>query len=1067
MKKFLCVALLSLFFFTGKSQVLNTSFCQTPGSVYAVAIDSVNNIVYVGGSFTSFCGSPRTRLAAMNLTTGALLPWNPTANSDVTSLYVHNGALYVGGFFTSIGGQPHNRIAKFNRGAGALSTWNPNITTGNFVSTIVGKGDKIFFGGDVLITVGTGKYVAEVDTGSAAATPWTDYPNLNVNALAIDGNSLYVGGTFTQLGGTIQSYIAKYNLGGSTTLTAWNPNLDNNVQALCAKSGTLYAGGAFTFVATDPRDHIAEIDTSTGVATAWNPGANNDVFDLEYRDGILYALGNVSVFGGVTENFIGALDVTSNTATSWNAQITSTIQDAAIAGKKIFLGGGFPTVLGQPRTGFGVICIDPIAPISSSISTASGNVCVGAPAINYSVTAVPGATTYSWNYSGSGTVTTSGTTNSVNFDFSSSVAASGGVISVSATNGCQTSNTETTSVNVYDFTASISAPFSITCGDSAFLQGSDNYLGAGSVAYAWSPSTSLTFTNTTATTSGSQTTITYQLDLVSTEGCLATNMFTLTVNAIDVITTTAFGGNILCATKDTIFLSNDYQGAGSVTYTWSPSLGLNTSDPDTVVAAPVITTNYTLTASSSDGCVALPEVVNISVTPITLTPQASPATITCGNTSTLTVSDNYPGGGSITYTWSPSADLTGANTASPVSSATTGSTYSVDITTTEGCQSSALINVNVDVLQITPALGLYTVTCGGAATMNTTNNSANPNLVYSWLPTTGLSNTAISNPVAIPSSQTIYTVTMSLPASGCADAVAVDTVNILAPATPNICEVTTNDSSKNNVIYWDKTPFSATDSFIVYRETTTNTYSKIATIAHTDSSFYVDTARSIGPANGNPNIGSYRYKISVKDSCGYEGNKSPYHNTVYFIDNQTGVFTWNIYAVEFSATPVTTFDLQRDNLNNGVWTSVGIVTGNQTTLNDPNYNTYQSIANWRVEANGFNCTATARQNNGAMGAIIKSKSNITNNRVVGIKNNTVGNVSIYPNPNSGKFVIDLGAVSGKIAVKIFNMLGEEIYANNTTATDRLPVDLGAFENGTYVIQLSNEKHVITKRIVKN
>ncbi len=1061
MKKVLLSLSFLVLLATGKAQgpAVNLAFPDCNNAVYAVKYDSARNAVYVGGSFTFVGSTPRTRFASMNATTGAVNTWNPTFDNYPWDFLIVDHYLYVVGTFNNVNGTPRNHAAKFDLTTQTLTSWNPAVTGSSVMALEYNDGS---------IYLSSANTVYQVDTANTAAITWSTINDGYAGFLKVNGGFLYALGNYTQMDGQTRYNISAFDISsGTPVLDAWAPDADATCNYIDFYNNMAYVSGNFSVIAGTSVSNLTEISLAgngPATSTGWSPPSTSNIQRIRVKGDYLY------YFNYSTP--MREIYLPTHTITNWVVNFSSgfawDMYGFDMSPTKVYVGGGWSIgCQASTKKNFATLCAGQLGEFTPGSISGSGNVCVGAPAINYTVTPPTGATTYSWTYAGPGTVTTSGSTNNVNFDFSAATAGAA-TISVVGSNGCvNTVGTETLSISTYDFVVNISGTSPITCGDSTVLTGSDNYAGSGTVNYAWTPATALSYTNTTATTSGSHTTITYQLDLISTEGCRAGNGFTVNVNPIVVTPTVAFGGNILCATNDTIYLANDYPGAGSVTYTWSPSIALNTSDPDTVVAAPVVTTDYTITASSSDGCVATPVTVNISVTPITLTPQASPATITCGNTSTLTVSDNYPGSGSITYTWSPSADLTGANTASPVSSTTTGITYSLDITTTEGCQSSAQVFVNVDPLQITPSMGLYTVTCGGATMMNTSNNSSNPNLVYSWLPTMGLSDATISNPVATPSSQTIYTVTMSLPSTGCADAVAIDTVNILAPQTPFICEVTTDDSSKNNIIYWNKTPFTTTDSFIVYRETTTNIYTKIATIAQTDSSFYVDTARSIGPANGNPNIGSYRYKLAVKDSCGYISGLSPYHNTVYFIDNQTGVFTWNLYAVESAATPVTTFELWRDNNNNGFWILVGSVTGNQTTLNDPNYALHQSLANWRVEAQGFNCTPTARQNNGALGAIVKSKSNITNNRVVGIKNNTIGNVIIYPNPNSGKFVVDLGTVSGKISVKIFNMLGEEVYSNNTTAVDRLPVDLSAFDDGTYVIQVSNEKNVTTKRIIKN
>jgi len=182
-------------------------------------------------------------------------------------------------------------------------------------------------------------------------------------------------------------------------------------------------------------------------------------------------------------------------------------------------------------------------------------------------------------------------------------------------------------------------------------------------------------------------------------------------------------------------------------------------------------------------------------------------------------------------------------------------------------------------------------------------------------------------------------------------------------AVPAICMVSVDSLSTYNYIYWEKSLYPTADSFIVYREVSTGIYLPIGSVSKDSFSLYIDTARSIGPANGDPNIGTYRYKLAIKDSCGNISAKSPYHNSVFFIDLQNNTFIWNTYDVEGQATPVGNFYLMRDDFNTGNYVSIGSVSGTQTTLNDPNYATYQGIANWRVDADNFNCTPTQKQGN--------------------------------------------------------------------------------------------------------
>lgn len=50
------------------------------------------------------------------MASGTSNAFNPNANGDVNTLLLNNDILYVGGNFTTIGGQTRNRLASYNIG---------------------------------------------------------------------------------------------------------------------------------------------------------------------------------------------------------------------------------------------------------------------------------------------------------------------------------------------------------------------------------------------------------------------------------------------------------------------------------------------------------------------------------------------------------------------------------------------------------------------------------------------------------------------------------------------------------------------------------------------------------------------------------------------------------------------------------------------------------------------------------------------------------------------------------------------------------------------------------------
>jgi hypothetical protein len=272
---------------------------------------------------------------------------------------------------------------------------------------------------------------------------------------------------------------------------------------------------------------------------------------------------------------------------------------------------------------------------------------------------------------------------------------------------------------------------------------------------------------------------------------------------------------------------------------------------------------------------------------------------------------------------------------------------------------------------------------------------------------------------------------------------------------PELCLVTSDSTSTNNVLYWDKANYPSVDSFIVYRETSSGVYSRIGAQQYGVLSQFTDTARHVGVASGDPNAGTYRYKLQALDTAGTLSAVGPYHNTVYFVDNGGGTFTWNLYSVEnLTLTPVSNYCLMRDNTHNGNWQQVACVSGTQGTLNDPQYAAYSSTADWRVYANGFNCTPTMRYANNALeAAIVKSKSNITNNRGIGVKENYHVQLFLFPNPAGNDFTIACEKELGMIT--LYNALGAVVYKQTSNNLSER-IDISRLPAGMYSIQVQGK-----------
>ncbi|MFN8179025.1 MAG: FlgD immunoglobulin-like domain containing protein [bacterium] len=211
--------------------------------------------------------------------------------------------------------------------------------------------------------------VMPLQGGSGSAGLWsTDGP---VYAVARSGNTVYLGGEFTQVGpaqgnGGAESAavvagasvrgiegVPRNNLAALNATTGeampWDPGANGIVKALAVANGTVYVGGLFTSVAGETRNRLAALDAVTGALRPWDPDANGAVRAMVIVGGTLYAGGGFTFVGGQARNRLVALDLMSGAITSWNPNAGRTVRAMAVSGSTLYLGGEFTSLGGRGR----------------------------------------------------------------------------------------------------------------------------------------------------------------------------------------------------------------------------------------------------------------------------------------------------------------------------------------------------------------------------------------------------------------------------------------------------------------------------------------------------------------------------------------------------------------------------------------------------------------------------------------------------------------------------------------------------------------------------------------------
>jgi uncharacterized protein (TIGR02145 family) len=340
-----------------------------------------------------------------------------------------------------------------------------------------------------------------------------------------------------------------------------------------------------------------------------------------------------------------------------------------------------------------------------------------------------GATSYAWN---------NGVTNGVAF---TPVNTQTYTVTGTNANGCTNTAQVTVSVNALP-TVSAGANQSICSGAQVTLNGS------GASNYIWNNGVTNGVAFTPATTQ------TYTVSGTDANGCSNTAQVTVTVNALPVVSA---GANQSICSGAQVTLN----GSGATSYAW------NNGVTNSVAFTPANTQTYTVTGTNANGCANTAQ-VTVTVNALPTANAGSNTLINCVNNPNGATLGTAPQAG-FTYQWSPATGLSSANLANPIANPINSTAYTLTVTqTATGCSNTASVNVTVNIAapQANPGQN-SSITC--VANTNGVNIGSNPSagLTYAWTPSTGLSASNISNPVANPLLTTTYTLTITNTSNGC------------------------------------------------------------------------------------------------------------------------------------------------------------------------------------------------------------------------------------------------------------------------------------------------------------
>jgi gliding motility-associated-like protein len=237
-------------------------------------------------------------------------------------------------------------------------------------------------------------------------------------------------------------------------------------------------------------------------------------------------------------------------------------------------------------------------------------------------------------------------------------------------------------------------------------------------------------------------------------------------------------------------------------WSWEPATGLSNPFGPNTTASPESTTTYVVSAFSEQGC---PIFDTVTVNVLEFLATAGPETLICeGETLQLEAT------GGVTYSWSPAAGLSCTDCPDPVASPSQTQTYTVAITSADGCSDTLRTTVFVNPLPFVGAEPDTVLFVGESVGL-----SSSEGVTYLWSPSDGLDDPSSPNPLATPNMTTTYTLTMT-GANGCVntDQVTIEVIELLEIFVPTA--FSPNGDGQNDFLSIINRGLAGLDEFSIY-----------------------------------------------------------------------------------------------------------------------------------------------------------------------------------------------------------------------------------------------------------
>ncbi len=317
---------------------------------YASTITFHGTNLFIGGAFRSVSGVAKTVGVAVWNGSGWSAVGEGLTNSGAIRAYVgalvsHNGVLYAGGRFTHSGSDAARYIARWDGdvweeiGGGVSSGSNPSS-----VSALAVAGDQLWVGGS--FTVAGARRARNL--ASWGIEGWVSAAQITntVYAAVVAEDALYIGGSFTTIGDKLFNRVAKWDGASWSDLDG---GMNNLVRSLAFDGGALYAAGDFTQAGGSAARRIAKWN-----GTSWSEVGGGVTGGIAYAvaasAGSVYVGGYFTNAGGTAVFGIARWDGGSWSTMGGGVVGSGGVLSLVATGATVYAGGAFTNMAGVAKT---------------------------------------------------------------------------------------------------------------------------------------------------------------------------------------------------------------------------------------------------------------------------------------------------------------------------------------------------------------------------------------------------------------------------------------------------------------------------------------------------------------------------------------------------------------------------------------------------------------------------------------------------------------------------------------------------------------------------------------------